>query len=70
MHRHSFCNHCPGVFGKDSSGLGNKLKIETKFNYLKIPHPMVVLAEMMIMKCPKLQPGSVDHQQKKYTVNL
>lgn len=31
---------------------------------------MLVLAEMMIMKSPKLQPSNVDHQQKRYTVSL
>lgn len=66
MYGQSFHNCCPKGFGKDSGGLGNKPRIETKFNYVKIPHTM---AGMMIMKSPTLQPSNADQQQR-YTVNL
>lgn len=50
--------------------MGDKPRIETMFNYVKISHAVVVLAEMMIMNSPELQPRNADHQPKRYTVGL
>lgn len=67
IHTPFFRNHCAQRFGKDSSGLDNKPRIETKFNYVKIPHTVVVLAKLMIIKSPRLQFSNTDQQQKSYT---